>query len=51
MGIVGLLVVRRVVGEPVGDVADEAASAGEAGAAEGEDETQTVPPAELDRKP
>ena len=50
IGIVGLLVVRRVIGEPVGDVADEALS--EADAPEGGDDgARTVPPAGVDRKP
>ena len=51
IGIVGLLVVRRVIGEPVGDAADEALS--EADAPEGGDDgaRRTVPPAGVDRKP
>ena len=40
VGIVGLLVVRRVVGEPIAEAADEAASGAEA---------ETVPPARADR--
>ena len=50
IGIVGLLVVRRVIGEPVGDAADEALS--EADAPEGGDDgARTVPPAGVDRRP
>lgn len=49
IGIVGLLVVRRVVGEPVGDVADEADS--EAGGGfEGVDGARTAPSAGVDRE-
>ncbi len=52
VGIVGLLVVRRVVGEPVAEAADEAASEDEDGRAEeAGDGTRAAPPAGVDRKP
>ncbi len=52
VGIVGLLVVRRVVGEPVGDAADEAASeAGGGGAAEEDEGAKTAPSSGVDREP
>lgn len=52
VGIVGLLVVRRVVGEPVGDAADEAASEADGGgAAEEDDGAKTVPSSGVDREP
>ncbi len=49
VGIVGLLVLRRVVGEPVGDAADEAAS--EADGREGDDGAKTAPSSGVDREP
>ncbi len=52
VGIVGLLVVRRMVGEPVGDAADEAASEASGGeAAEGDNGAKTVPSSGVDREP
>ena len=49
VGIIGLLVVRRVVGEPIGDAADEAESGGEG--VPGEDRgPRSVPHAGLDRE-
>lgn len=46
VGIVGLLVVRRVVGEPVGEAADEAAAE-----AREEGEAKTAPTGGVERKP
>ena len=52
VGIVGLFVVRRVVGETVGEAADEAVSVGDGEATEdGDDGMRAVPPAGVDRKP
>ena len=52
VGILGLLFVRRVIGEPVGEAADEAVSGGEGETPEdGDDGTRTAPPAGVDRKP
>jgi uncharacterized protein (TIRG00374 family) len=50
VGIVGLLLVRRSIGEPVGEAADEAASEAEA-PEDGDDGTRSVPRAGVDRKP
>ena len=52
VGILGLLVVRRVVGEPVGEAADEAVSEADGGeSGEDADGVKTTPSARVGREP
>lgn len=51
IGILGLLVVRRVVGEPVGEAADKAVSEADEEGGEEEDGAKAAPSAGVDREP